>query len=46
MEVKFFKQELINKPYEESIKKGNQNSKFEIAEVLFHNKIDYSKSYN
>ena len=35
-----------NEWYEESIKKGNQNSKFEIAEVLFHNKIDYSKSYN
>ena len=32
--------------YEESIKKDDQNSKFEIAEVLFHNKINYSKSYN
>ena len=35
-----------NEWYEESIKKGDQNAKFEIAEVLFHNKIDYSKSYN
>ncbi|MBU92922.1 MAG: hypothetical protein CML88_05270 [Rhodobiaceae bacterium] len=32
--------------YEESMKAGDQNSKFEIAEVLFHNKIDYSRSYN
>ena len=28
-----------NEWYEESIKKGDQNAMFEIAEVLFHNKM-------
>ena len=38
--------DTANEWYEESMNKGNQNSKFEIAEVLFHKQIDYSKSYN
>ena len=37
--------DTANEWYEESIKKGNQNSKFEIAEVLFHNKIEIGRAH-